>query len=398
MPPVFFHRRGFTFPLLLALALLGAGNARAALVTLGVPAAAVPVGGTVRVELIVLNPSSEPVTYALPTVLDGRLTQGSRVWLVNLQGGAGDVTVAAGGFARLPLAFALPHEAVGRLVLELEQPVALRGLIEVSPTAATGGGAAGAEPLPSLRAADRLKRYYADHLSGHEPIYFVFGGGKPAAKFQFSFKYRLLNDSGALARRVPSLKGLHLAYTQRTLWDIRGDSSPFYDSSYMPELLFESFVADTGKHGGFSWLGYQAALHHESNGRAGTDSRSMNVVYFRPAFAFGDLDGWRLILRPKIFAYLGSPSDSRDLKRYRGYSELRTIFGKNNRLSVSLTGRVGDRFDHGSAQFDVSSPMEFLHSNFAMYLLAQYWTGYGESLLNYDQRSSTARFGFSLAR
>jgi len=46
----------------------------------------------------------------------------------------------------------------------------------------------------------------------------------------------------------------------------------------------------------------------------------------------------------------------------------------------------------------VSYPTEFLTGNFALYLLAQYWTGYGGSLLHYDQRSSTARIGFSLAR
>jgi outer membrane phospholipase A len=43
-------------------------------------------------------------------------------------------------------------------------------------------------------------------------------------------------------------------------------------------------------------------------------------------------------------------------------------------------------------------PTEFLTGNLAVYLLAQYWIGYGESLLSYNRYSSTARFGFSLGR
>lgn len=374
---------------------------RAALVTLVAPTTPLARGGTGRVELVIFNSASESISYALPTELDGRVLKDGQVWLITLQGSKGDLSVPAGGFVRLPLVFALPVEANGHVVLEINQPVRARAALEIGAAEVADADPAGEAALgavPALRAASRLKRYYADHFSGHEPMYFVFGGEKPAAKFQLSLKYRLLNDDGPLARNIPALRGLHLAYTQRSLWDITSDSSPFYDSSYMPEVLYESLAADTGKHRGFHWLGYSVGVQHESNGRAGNVSRSLNILSFRPTFAFGDLDGWRLILRPKFFAYLGSSSENNDIKRYRGYSEFRAIFGKNNRLSVSVTGRIGDDFDKGSAQFDVSYPTEFLSGNFATYLLAQYWTGYGESLLNYDQRSSTVRFGVALSR
>lgn len=393
----------------LALALgigLLAAPLRAAFVTLEAPSSEVAAGSRVHVELLVLNPSQQSVSYALPTQLDGRLTKGDLVWLVSLQGGSGDVIVPANGFVHLPLVFALPADATGRLVLELSQPVRVRAVVDVrlrpsdpartSDSAAEVAGSKGA--LPSLKAASRLKRNYTDHFSAHEPMYFIVGGGKPAAKFQLSFKYRLLDDGGPLASRFPSLRGLHLAYTQRALWDIASASSPFYDTSYMPELLFESLADDSGKHSGFTWLGYQAAFQHESNGRDGAGSRSMNTFYIRPMMVFGDPEGWRLILRPKFFVYLGSLGENEDIKNYRGYSELRAIFGRNNRLSISVTGRIGQHFDQGSAQFDVSYPTEFLTGNFATYLLAQYWTGYGESVLYYNQRSSSVRFGISLAR
>jgi outer membrane phospholipase A len=400
-----FRRAGFCLVAALALG-LPAVPLRAVVVTFGAPPSEVAGGGSVHVELFVLNPSGESVSYELPDNFNGRLTKGDHVWQVSLPVGSGHVIIPANGFVRLPLVFALPSDATGQLVMELAGPAPVRTVIEVAPIA---GGAAQPKPgaaaaadfggeMPARLAASRLKRYYSDHFSAHEPMYFVFGGDKPAAKFQLSFKYRILNDGGPLATRFPDLKGLHVGYTQRSLWDITSNSSPFYDSSYMPEFMFESLATDTGKHEGFTWLGYQAAVQHESNGRDGQSSRSMNTFYFRPMFVLGDPEGWRIIFRPKFFVYLGSLDDNPDIKTYRGYSELRAIVGKSNRLSVSVTGRVGEKFDKGCVQFDVSYPTEFLTGNFAMYLLAQYWTGYGESLLHYDQRSSTARIGFSLAR
>src|SRR5258708_17006125 len=71
--------------------------ARGALVTLAAPTDMVAAGGTLRVEMLIFNSSGQPVTYTLPVELDGRLTKEAQVWLVNLRGGIGDITVPAGG-------------------------------------------------------------------------------------------------------------------------------------------------------------------------------------------------------------------------------------------------------------------------------------------------------------
>lgn len=384
-------------------------SAQGSLVTLATPTSAVSAGRAFRVELVIFNPSAGAETFYLATDLTARLSNERDAWPVTLQGGTGDVRVPAGGFTRLPLTGTVPPKAAGRYTLEITRPSLARAVIDVTalpgsepitPTDTASAGASAAHPdlLSALPAANRLRRYYADHFSGHEPMYFIMGTEKPAARFQLSLKYRLLNDTGPLATKFPALKGLHVAYTQRSLWDITSDSSPFYDTSYSPEVMFESLAPDTGNNGGFTWLGYQTAFQHESNGRGGADSRSFNTVYFRPGFAWGDLNGWRLIVRPKIFAYVGDLSDNRDIKDYRGYGELRVIFGRNDGLGVSVTGRVGQHWDKGALQFDAAYPTEYLSGNFAMYLHAQYWTGYGESLLSYDRRTSKFRAGFSIAR
>ena len=39
-------------------------------------------------------------------------------------------------------------------------------------------------------------RFFKEHISGYEPIYFIAGTKSPNAKFQISFMYQLLNEEG----------------------------------------------------------------------------------------------------------------------------------------------------------------------------------------------------------
>jgi phospholipase A1 len=253
-------------------------------------------------------------------------------------------------------------------------------------------------PPKTVEAA--IHRTFAGRFSAHEPIYFVYGEGPQAAKFQFSFKYRLLGTGGELSQKIPALRRLFIGYTQRSVWNIDDNSSPFYDTSYMPELLFESqAVLEEKEGGGMHWLGYQVGLKHESNGSPAFNSRSMNTVYFRPGVSFGDLNGWNVILAPRFHAYVGDLVDNPDLQDYRGNVEFMAAVGRNDFFAVSLIGRLGRGGHKGSMEADLTIPVksEFL-LDFATYILIQYWNGYGESLLDYNVRSSSIRAGFSLVR
>ena len=75
------------------------------------------------------------------------------------------------------------------------------------------------------------------------------------------------------------------------------------------------------------------------------------------------------------------------------------MLGWQRGLQISALGRIGDDGDHGSLQFDVTYPMmRRFRGSFSLYLHAQYFTGYGESLLGYRERSSVFRAGISLYR
>jgi outer membrane phospholipase A len=395
------------FLLLLALVFVPvAGRAQNVVVNLLAPMEAAEPGGEVRVDLVILNPTSTEITFETPLTLSGTLSSERRSWPVELRGQAGGgAQITARGFSYRSFIFTVPAAARGRLVLDLERPLPARALIEVKVAADPGRepgivSAPLSSSLPGQPAESVIQRTFAGRFSPHEPVYFIYGPDAPGAKFQFSFKYRVLGQKAGLGDTLPALRGLYAGYTQRSLWDIDADSSPFYDSSYMPELMYESqSVVDSGGAGGFKLLGYQAGVRHESNGQQGPDSRSVNIAYFRPVFSFGRLDGWNVLVMPRVFGYIADLSNNPDIADYRGHAELVTVFGRNDRFALSLTSRLGQGAHKGSLQADLTFPVKFDKMfDFATYVLIQYWNGYGESLRDYNKRTETIRAGFSLVR
>jgi phospholipase A1 len=397
-----------TAVLLLGTACLAAGQG--VVVSLLTPTETVPPGTPVSVNLVLLNPTGAEARVEMPEVLRGLLQSGERTWPVELRGSTGATSVIApGAFLCRTYALHLPDDVQGRAVLEISEPALVRGVLDVRPPPVIAAAQLGqrTEPTPAQLggtggepAEAQIQRAFTGHFSTHLPIYFIFGPDKPAAKFQFSFKYRLFRRDSAPGTPNPSLSGLFLGYTQRSVWDVTSYSSPFYDSSYMPELILQSLapMKTAGRGAGLQWLGYQVSIQHASNGRAEPDSRSMNLIYVRPMLAFGKRDGWWLVFAPKLFAYIGDLSDNPDIARYQGYGEYALMLTKNDNLSLSIMGRIGSHGDKGSLQVDLTYPLKTQLGDFATYALMQYFNGYGESLLGYNQKSSTVRAGLSLVR
>jgi outer membrane phospholipase A len=195
------------------------------------------------------------------------------------------------------------------------------------------------------------------------------------------------------------MDGLHLAYTQRSLWDLEAESAPFLDSSYMPELLYERPNLIDPDRGWLERIGGQIGFQHESNGKDGASSRSLNIAYLRMPFVFGDEDDFHVTIEPRAWFYVGELTDNPDLEDYRGHVDLRLKAGWARGLQVAAWLRAGDDFEHGSTQIDVTYPLHHLLSrSFSLYLQAQYFNGYGESLLYYNERSEVWRVGIGLFR
>jgi phospholipase A1 len=248
--------------------------------------------------------------------------------------------------------------------------------------------------------AERSIAEFIGHFSGYEPTYIIAGPtNDPLVKFQFSFKYQLLNKEAPLSKALPLLAGINFAYTQLSLWNLDKPSAPFYDTNYMPEFFYSNEDIKAVKIPGVSELGVQTGYGHDSNGRAGTVSRSMNTLFFRPILDFGDPEGFHFLVEPKFFVYIFSLSDNPRISQYRGYCDLQMSVGRRQGLELSFLGRIGSDYNKGCVQFDLTYPIrDLLQNNVDVYIDAQYFNGYAESLLSYNRRTQAFRIGFALVR
>jgi outer membrane phospholipase A len=230
-------------------------------------------------------------------------------------------------------------------------------------------------------------------------MYFLFGvdPGLEQSKFQISLKYRLFNPEGLLARNAPWLSDFYLAYTQRSIWDLEGDSKPFDDTSYMPEMFYLLPKIDLNIDR-VSAFGIQAGLQHESNGEGGDESRSTNYLYIKPIMGIHLMDRYHLKIAPKIYTYVANDDDTNaDLDDYRGYFDLEV--GIIDREGLAIKSHFWWARKGATVQADVTYPMtRILGESLNFYLHAQYFSGYAETLAHYDERNHAFRLGVSIVR
>ena len=243
-----------------------------------------------------------------------------------------------------------------------------------------------------------LYQPYLGNFGAYEPMFFLVGIDPENSKFQISFKYRFFNPNGSLAANHPWVSGFHFAYTQTSFWDLKSTSAPFEDTSYKPELFFQSLNLLT-RTTGPRRLFFQTGFQHESNGRGGTDSRSTNFLYFQPLFIFyNPVSKWGMGIGPKVWAYVANDNETNpDLPDYRGYFDLQIKAGKAN--SIVFDGHFGYAREGGSMELNLTYPLHklFFH-NLSLYIQAQYVNALAESLINFRDRTEAVRIGFAIVR
>lgn len=242
-----------------------------------------------------------------------------------------------------------------------------------------------------------VDRMLSGRLSTFEPMYFAVGkNGDTLGKFQFSFKYRLHLPDDPGSRSF--LDNLYFAYTQTSIWDLSQESVPFRDTSYEPQLFY--YLKDAGwKSPLFTRMGITAGIGHESNGKAGEQSRAINMMFVRPSWDFGDVDSSHLTVSPKFYYYL-TKSGNEDIQDYRGYVDLLVKYGSPDGLELSTTLRKGTVGWRGSIDSQLTYPLSrLIGSAWGGYLWLGYFNGYGEDILDYNQRQHwIARIGYSITR
>ncbi|RUN83852.1 phospholipase [Pandoraea apista] len=328
-----------------------------------------------------------------------------------------EVTLSDGQFRRISYSATLPKELRGAvrlepvdwdastitLVLDRAAPAEpMVAAVPVAPDASTTQASKESVPASGamVSAAPDAITPTTDtefaRISSNEPMYIAFGkNGDANARFQLSFKFHILKPDNPASKSF--LDNLYFGYTQLSIWDLQAESAPFRDSNYRPSLFY--YIPDTGVRASwFSSLGVAAGIEHESNGKAGDDSRSINTVFVKPILKFGNPSEYHWTVAPKLYAYV-EKSDNRDIQDYRGYMDLLVLWGKPNGWQIGATLRKGMKRNYGSADVQVTYPLGKLIPGTGGYIWLGYFTGYGEDLLDYNRHSrSELRIGYSVFR
>lgn len=185
---------------------------------------------------------------------------------------------------------------------------------------------------------------------------------------------------------------LNFAYTQVCVWQAYNFelSAPFRDTNYEPEI-FISFDSDYNLLG---LRGRQVTLGavHQSNGR-GSEllSRSWNRLYAnfvleRGNFACSLKPWWRI---PEDEENDNNP----DIEDYLGYGEFRAAYKlKQHVLSGMLRNNLQTDDNRGAIELNWSFPLGTRVRGFV-----QYFSGYAETLLTYNENDQRLGVGFLLA-
>lgn len=206
------------------------------------------------------------------------------------------------------------------------------------------------------------------------------------AKFQLSVKKPIIYNFLGFNETV------NFGYTHTSWWQLYNESSPFRETNYQPEIFV---TVPYGKRDKTSLKGFTFGLLHESNGQPEPESRSWNRLYLEGYFQAGNL-----FVVPRVWYRIPEKEDdddNPDLEDYMGYGDISLVYPyKKHTFKLLLRNNLKfDEDNKGYAQLDWTFPF-FNSKNTFGYL--QLSSGYGDSLIDYDDEVNRISFGISLSR
>ncbi|EGN75600.1 outer membrane phospholipase A [Idiomarina sp. A28L] len=186
------------------------------------------------------------------------------------------------------------------------------------------------------------------------------------------------------------------AYTQVSLWQgyDKKDSRPFRSTDHNPEVIYTVPIPEHFDilPGSARLRMVQAGFAHHSNGQSEPLSRSWNYTYLGGVVEYGEFmieSKWKQRINET-----GDDDDNPDLVRFRGNVETRVSW-LPGRSTASITLITRDfSANRGSIQFDYTYPLGKRPDGIRAYL--QLFSGYGETLLDYNHRQNRIGIGFLL--
>ena len=214
------------------------------------------------------------------------------------------------------------------------------------------------------------------------------------AEFQFSIRFDMKSNLLGLGEMYSG------AFTQQSFWQIYAHSAPFRENNYMPEIFVTFPWIDGSTLTALRSITFGAA--HQSNGQGSTTvvtgetlanrSRSWNFFYATLRFQIGsaliDLKAWQRVSEDK------EDDDNPDLTDYLGHGSL-TLTLPYKKLVATTVARYNTSTQRGAFEQTFSYPV-YRRENIFWYV--KFFTGYGESLIDYNNNITKTSIGLSFSR
>jgi phospholipase A1 len=206
--------------------------------------------------------------------------------------------------------------------------------------------------------------------------------------FQLSVKYIVAENI------LGKFSTLAVAYTNKSFWQSynKSVSAIFRETNHEPEIIL-------GFKPSVKWSDHMTlAFNHQSNGQVGNLSRSWNRIIMSTAKIWPNrilnVRAWyRMPETAKADPNDPSDNDNPDIDDFLGYGDVFYLrkFGEH---SLAATVRNNFNFDEnkGAIELDWTFPLPGNLKGFV-----QYFNGYGESLIDYNQYQERIGIGIKIA-
>lgn len=216
--------------------------------------------------------------------------------------------------------------------------------------------------------------------------YFIFGTAvnhtptktNTDIKFQISIQQRLTRST------LPFGTYLYLFYSQKCWWNVLENSMPMVDLNFNPGIGLAKPLFVKNRYVGKVTL----MAEHESNGRDGLASRSWNKISLAASIMIDP----QVTVLGKVWIPIVDGQNNRDILDYSGIYQVGTEFTSRNRrftASVVLVKRRGWKLNYNTI-IELGYRI-FRRDN--QFLFLQFYNGYGECMLDYNQFRSRVRVG-----
>jgi phospholipase A1 len=202
----------------------------------------------------------------------------------------------------------------------------------------------------------------------------------PEMKFQISLKVPLWKEM------FGSRSSIYLAYSQLSYWQAYNKRTFVRENDYEPEGFLANYVTYP-LFGGWNLDFLNVGLNHQSNGQSASYQRGWNRLYGE---AIASNNCWAVSVKPWFI--ISTNKNNNNIGKYLGYGRVLVSYKYyRNVISLEALNLIGGEPRHETAQLTWSFPITSYIKGYV-----QVFSGYGQSLIEYNHRTNSAGVGIAL--